>query len=128
MDVRLKRVYDEASPDDGVRVLVDRLWPRGVSKERAALDLWDRALAPSAELRRSWHADPAAHDPERFAAFAADYRDELARDPASAALDRLAQLARDRPRVTLLYGAKDTRQNHAVVLRDALLERLGAAG
>lgn len=124
MDVRIKRVYEPAEPDDGFRVLVDRLWPRGVSKERAELDLWDKEVAPSPALRRAWHAAPDAHDPERFAAFAADYRHELARGAAAEALERLAGLASEHSPLTLLYGARDPEANHAVVLRDALLARL----
>ncbi len=125
MDVRIKRVYESAEAGDGFRVLVDRLWPRGVSKERAALDLWDKDVAPSPELRKAWHAEPDAHDPEHFAAFADDYRAELAQGAAAEALDRLAGLAREHSPLTLLYGARDPEANHAVVLRDALLERLG---
>lgn len=126
--VRIKRAYEPAEPGDGCRVLVDRLWPRGVSKERAALDRWEKEVAPSNELRREWHADPRAHEPDRFAAFAERYRSELAEPPAAEALDRLVGLARAHERLTLLYGARDERANHAVVLRDALRQRLDAAG
>lgn len=122
--ITLKRVYDPADPEDGVRILVDRLWPRGVSKERAALDRWAKDAAPSAELRQRWHADPDAHLPDHFAAFAADYRAELAQGQAETELARLAELARTHPKLSLLYGARDPRVNHAVVLRDALLARL----
>ncbi len=125
MDVRIKRVYDPAEKSDGTRVLIDRLWPRGLSKERAALDLWEKAAAPSPELRKAWHSDPEGHRPDRFAAFAEAYRAELATGEASSAVDRLSALARDGRRLTLLYGAKDERVNHAVVLRDAVLDRLG---
>ncbi|WP_449283761.1 DUF488 domain-containing protein [Leucobacter sp.] len=127
MDVRIKRVYEPAEPGDGFRVLVDRLWPRGVSKERAELDLWDKDVAPSPELRKAWHAEPDGHDPEHFAAFAADYRRELAQGDTAEALGRLAGLAREHSPLTLLYGARDHEANHAVVLREALLERLGKA-
>jgi len=123
MDVRLKRVYEPADAGDGVRVLVDRLWPRGLSKQEAQLDEWVKECAPSSLLRRSWHADPRAHEPDRFRAFAASYREELERGEASAALDALVRLARTAERVTLVYGAKDERINHAVVLREALIER-----
>lgn len=123
MDVRIKRVYDPAAPGDGCRVLVDRLWPRGVSKERAALDLWEQDAAPSPELRREWHDDPEGRDPDHFAAFAGHYRAELAEPPAAEALDRLVALAREHDVLTLLYGAKDERRNHAIVLREALLRR-----
>ncbi|MGJ0203930.1 DUF488 domain-containing protein [Leucobacter sp. gxy201] len=124
MDIRIKRVYENAEPGDGYRVMVDRLWPRGIAKEAAHLDLWDKDVAPSPELRRAWHSDVDGHSPEHFAAFAADYRSELADGPGLAALDSLAELARAHSPLTLVYGAKDERVNHAVVLRDALIERL----
>ena len=110
MAVQLKRVYDDAENADGFRVLVDRLWPRGVTKERAAVDLWLKDVAPSAELRTEWH-----HNPGRFDEFAARYRGELAENPATA---ELRDLIAEHPAVTLLYGAKDAEANHAVVLRD----------
>lgn len=124
MDVRIKRVYEPADEADGTRALVDRLWPRGLAKAEAHLDLWAKAAAPSAELRREWHADPQAHSPERFAAFAEDYRAELASGDASRAVDELVELARGPKRLTLLYGARDERMNHALVLREVVLERL----
>lgn len=123
MDVKIKRVYDPPTETDGYRVLVDRLWPRGLSKEHAAVDLWDKEVAPSPDLRREWHTDPHAHSPERFAAFAHDYRSELATGPASAALDALVTLAQEHQPLTLVYGAKDEQSNHAVVLLEALRER-----
>lgn len=128
MDLRIKRVYEPAEPADGFRVLVDRLWPRGVSKADARLDRWDRDAAPSPDLRRSWHADPAGHEPDHFAAFAEAYRAELAEGAASDALDELADLAREHDALTLLYGAKDPEINHAVVLREALRERIARRG
>lgn len=124
MEVRTKRVYEPADPDDGTRVLVDRLWPRGVSKEAARLDLWAKDAAPSPELRTAWHADPQGHDPAHFAAFAEEYRAELREEPARAAVQRLAQLARDSSRLTLLYGARNETSNHALVLREAVLQQL----
>ncbi len=105
--VRLKRVYEAPAEEDGMRVLVDRLWPRGVSKEAAAVAWWARELAPSNELRR-WFG----HDPARFEAFAARYRDELR---GSAALAELRRLAAERT-VTLVYAARDERHNNARVL------------
>jgi uncharacterized protein YeaO (DUF488 family) len=113
--VLLKRVYEPAEPGDGRRVLVDRLWPRGLSKTAAAVDEWLRDVAPSPELRR-WFG----HDPDRFAGFAERYRAELARNPA---LDDLLDEVRVEP-VTLLYAAKDERVNHARVLAEVLEERL----
>jgi uncharacterized protein YeaO (DUF488 family) len=111
-DIRLKRAYERPSSDDGIRVLVDRLWPRGMRKEDAAIDHWLKELAPSTELRR-WFA----HDPERWEEFRRRYRDEL-----SAHAERLEELratARER-RLTLVYSARDERHNDAVVLRDVL--------
>jgi uncharacterized protein YeaO (DUF488 family) len=107
----VKRVYDPPTRDDGFRVLVDRLWPRGLTKEDAALDLWAKDLAPSPELRRDFN-----HRPERFAEFTHHYRGELVRNPAVAAFR--AELKR--PKVTLLYGAHDREHNHALVLADFL--------
>ena len=124
MDVRIKRVYEPASSADGVRVLVDRLWPRGVSKAAASLDVWEKDAAPSAMLRAEWHADPDGHDPAHFAAFANSYRIELSEGAGAEALERLAAIARDSDRLTLLYGARDEQVNHAVVLREALLAQL----
>lgn len=124
MDVQIKRVYEPADADDGARVLVDRLWPRGLSKAEATFDLWLKEAAPSPELRKSWHADEAGHEPERFEAFAEAYRGELAAGPGADAVTQLVAIAREAGRLTLLYGARDTQINHAVVLRDAVLEAI----
>lgn len=124
MEVRTKRVYAPADPGDGTRVLVDRLWPRGVSKQAARLDLWAKDAAPSAELRTAWHADPQGRDPEHFAAFAEEYRAQLSEGSGLAAVRRLAELARESGTLTLLYGARDEHVNHAVVLREAVLRQL----
>lgn len=111
--VRLKRVYDPPSPEDGVRVLVDRLWPRGLKRDTAKIDVWLKDSAPSAELRR-WFG----HDPRRWAKFQERYRAELvANSPAVAALRDLIE--RGRP-LTLLFAAKDAARNNAVVLRDVV--------
>jgi len=115
-DVRIKRVYDEAEAGDGYRVLIDRLWPRGISKDNARLDEWARDLAPSNELRK-WFG----HEPERFAEFRRRYREELDANPATEAL---LDAAGDAP-VLLLYDAKDTEHNQAVVLADWLRDRRG---
>ncbi|HEV2404985.1 MAG TPA: DUF488 domain-containing protein [Ktedonobacterales bacterium] len=112
--VRIKRAYEEPAPEDGVRVLVDRLWPRGLAKERARIDLWLKDVAPSAELRR-WYG----HDPERFAEFQSRYTAELAREPARTALETLRDLARRGP-VTLVFAAKDRARSNAAVLQDLL--------
>lgn len=124
MDIVVKRIHEPPSPEDGIRILVDRLWPRGVAKATADLDEWAKDLAPSAELRKSWHADPAQHAPEHFAAFAATYLEELSNDPAASAIRALLGRAGGSSTLTLLTATKDTEQNHALVLRDALLQRL----
>ncbi len=116
---RIKRVYDAASPDDGYRVLVDRLWPRGITRERAALDAWLKDAAPSPALRTEWH-----HDPGRFDEFAERYRSELDASPAVA---ELVGLARTLGTVTLLFAARDPEVNHAAVLR-AYLDDVLARG
>lgn len=110
MSVRVKRVYEPESPDDGRRVLVDRLWPRGVSKERADLFEWDKALAPSTELR-SWYG----HDPEKYAEFVTRYREELEHPEAAAAFDALKKLVAQGP-VTLLTASKAVEISDAHVL------------
>jgi uncharacterized protein YeaO (DUF488 family) len=112
MDVRIKRAYEPAEAADGVRVLIDRIWPRGVTREEAHLDEWARELAPSAELRR-WFA----HDPVRFDEFRRRYTAEL-----EAHEDKLREL-RERARsrtLTLVYGARDPDHNDAVVLAEIL--------
>jgi uncharacterized protein YeaO (DUF488 family) len=117
-EVLIKRIYEPAEAADGVRVLVDRLWPRGVSRERAALDGWWRELSPSHELRR-W----SGHDRGRFPEFRRRYEAEIAgrRDELGRALAAIS----GRERVTLLFAAADTVRNNAVVLRDVLLRELG---
>lgn len=112
VDIAIKRVYDAPDPDDGYRVLIDRLWPRGVSRERADLDDWARDLAPSDELRR-WFA----HDPKRFGEFSARYRAELEQHKDS--LHELRRRSRS-GRVTILYGARDQEHNDAVVVAEVL--------
>jgi len=109
--IAIKRVYDPPAADDGYRVLVDRLWPRGMTKETAALDLWAKDLAPSPDLRKEFN-----HQPERFAQFTHHYLGELSRNPAVAAF----RVELKRPKVTLLYGAHDRANNHALVLADFL--------
>ncbi|MGH6977597.1 MAG: DUF488 domain-containing protein [Stellaceae bacterium] len=113
--VQLKRAYDPPSSRDGMRVLVDRLWPRGVRKAKARIDLWLRDVAPSATLRQ-WFG----HDPARWSEFRRRYRAELKRQPE--ALARLRMLARQ-GRITLVFGARDARRNQAVVLKELLAGR-----
>ncbi len=112
MDVRLKRAYEPALVADGYRVLIDRLWPRGVSREQARLDEWARGLAPSTALRR-WFA----HDPARFPQFRRRYAKELAAQETK--LRELRRRARSGT-LTLVYGARDTEHNDAVVLAEVL--------
>ncbi len=107
--VAIKRAYDPPSSQDGTRILVDRLWPRGISKKKAALDGWMKDVAPSPALRK-WFD----HQPERFKDFARRYRAELKGNPA---LDELHSL---KGKVTLIYGARDPRINHAIVLAKVL--------
>ncbi|WP_241649222.1 DUF488 domain-containing protein [Paenirhodobacter populi] len=113
MIIHLKRAYEPALPGDGVRVLVDRLWPRGISKEVAQLDDWMKDVAPSTDLRK-WFG----HDPAKWPEFQHRYREELASRGAD--LDRLRDLAR-KGTLTLIYAAHDEAHNDAVVLRDVLL-------
>lgn len=113
-----RRVYEPPAPDDGYRVLVDRLWPRGLTKERAALDEWAKDAAPSPDLRTAWHRAATGE----WDGFADRYRAELDDNPA---VDRLLALGRDHDRVTLLYAAHDPERNHAAVLRDHLTEHGG---
>jgi uncharacterized protein YeaO (DUF488 family) len=112
--MRIKRVYDAPSSDDGVRVLVDRLWPRGLKREVSKIDLWLKEVAPSDGLRR-WFA----HDPTRWAEFQKRYHAELAKNAEPIAV--LRDLIKGRKPLTLLYAAKDTEHNNAIVLREFLL-------
>jgi uncharacterized protein YeaO (DUF488 family) len=112
IDVRAKRVYDAADPGDGHRVLIDHVWPRGVSRERAHLDEWARELAPSDGLR-TWFD----HVPERFAVFRARYRDELMAHREQ--VQELRRRAQDGP-LTIVYAARDTEHNNAVVLAELI--------
>lgn len=108
--IRVKRVYDPPAPEDGARILVDRLWPRGLTKEAARLDDWAKALAPSDALRRWYHADPEAWDE-----FRTRYRAELATVEAAAALAALRRRAREGT-VTLLFASKNLARNNADAL------------
>lgn len=115
LDIRLKRAYEPPSKTDGARVLIDRLWPRGVTKQEAAIDQWLRDIAPSTELRR-WFG----HDPARWHEFQRRYTAELKHH--AELLDELLRLAHEGP-LTLVYGARDEEHNDAVVLKGLLLER-----
>ncbi len=107
--MRILRVYEEPKPDE-YRILVDRLWPRGIKKDR--VDVWLKEAGPSTEVRNAFN-----HQPEHFATFVKDYRAELAKNPA---VDRIRQLAAGHGKVVLLYSAKDHQQNQAAVLLDFL--------
>ena len=115
MSVAIKRVYDPVSRGDGARVLVDRLWPRGLTKERAALDEWLRDLAPSNELRQWFHARP-----DHWEAFRKKYLKELTQPEAEEALRQLDHLAPKRKRLTLLFASKNDTHNNALVLKELL--------
>jgi uncharacterized protein YeaO (DUF488 family) len=112
--VRIKRVYEQAAEDDGLRVLVDRLWPRGLAKDKARVDEWLKDVAPSNALRKRFHGNP-----ELWREFIAAYGRELTREPATAALAYLQALVRKQP-LTLLYAARDEIHNNAVALREFL--------
>lgn len=116
--VRIKRIYTEASSQDGLRILVDRVWPRGCTKKQAQLDAWRKDLAPSSGLR-TWFG----HDPMKWAEFCIRYREELQQPEPHRAIEELAKLSSNQT-VTLLFGAADIAHNQAVVLKD-LIERAG---
>jgi uncharacterized protein YeaO (DUF488 family) len=113
--IALKRIYEKPARSDGTRALVDRLWPRGLSKAGAALDVWLRELAPSDALRQWFHARP-----EAWLAFRKRYLKELARPESAEALGELYRLANRRKKLTLLFASKNERHNNAVVLKDLL--------
>ncbi len=113
--IRLKRVYEPPSPDDGTRILVERLWPRGVNKQKAAVDHWAKEVAPSPELRK-WYG----HDPEKWDEFRKRYEAEL--DVNGAALDDLKRRVTEGP-VTFVYAARDEEHNSALVLKESLERR-----
>jgi uncharacterized protein YeaO (DUF488 family) len=115
MAITTKRVYDPPSRADGARVLVDRLWPRGVSKDAAKLRAWLKDLAPSDELRKWYHARPS-----QWLAFRKRYLEELRTPEAGAALEQLYELAEDNDRVTLLFASRNLDQNNATVLKELL--------
>ena len=115
MAIAVKRVYEAPSRSDGVRVLVDRLWPRGLTKKEAAIDSWLRDLAPSNELRQWYHANP-----EAWSAFRRRYFKELAGPKATAAVEKLHRLAEAKRNLTLLYASRNEERNNATVLKELL--------
>jgi uncharacterized protein YeaO (DUF488 family) len=116
--IKVKRIYDPARKSDGYRILVDRLWPRGLSKDRATVNAWLRDIAPSNELRK-WFS----HDPAKWSEFQTKYRRELMRQ--SDALKQVRRLEKQHRVVTLLYAAKDERHNNAVALKKILQSKRG---
>jgi uncharacterized protein YeaO (DUF488 family) len=115
MTVAIKRVYAEPSPQDGARVLVDRLWPRGLKKSDVALDAWLKDLAPSNELRKWFHAHP-----QQWSKFHEKYLKELTTEAAATALQQLYDLKKERRRLTLLFASKNEERNNALVLKQLL--------
>lgn len=112
--IALKRVYEKPEASDGIRVLVDRLWPRGISKEHAQVGVWLKEIAPSNELR-TWFA----HDPAKFSQFRQQYKEELATGKGREALAQLCDIVR-KEHVTLVFAAQDVEHNNAIVLRDLI--------
>jgi uncharacterized protein YeaO (DUF488 family) len=115
MTIALKRVYDAPSAADGLRVLVDRLWPRGLSKERAAVDEWLRDIAPSDDLRHWYHARPS-----EWTSFRSKYLKELSQPQARSALEKIYQVAHKKKRLTLLFASRNEEHNNATVLKELL--------
>jgi len=116
VSVALKRAYEEPAASDGTRVLVERLWPRGLSKERAHIDLWLKDVAPSTELRQWFH-----HDPQKFSEFRHRYEAELKSEAAQEALAKLREIAKQ-GQLTLVFAAHDAEYSNARVLQDLLLQ------
>jgi uncharacterized protein YeaO (DUF488 family) len=114
--IKTKRVYDLPAEEDGFRILVDRLWPRGMSKQKAKLDLWLKEIAPSDELR-SWFS----HEPEKWEEFQVRYRKELTEK--QTLLNQVRQIEKEKGTVTLVYSARDTERNNAAVLKAALISK-----
>lgn len=111
--ITIKRIYESYTKVDGYRVLVDRLWPRGISKEKAHLDLWLKEIAPSTELRK-WFG----HDPKKWSEFVKKYKREL--QDKRELISQLKDLERQRKKITLLYGSKDTSHNEAIILQEVI--------
>ncbi|HLS08641.1 DUF488 domain-containing protein [Lentibacillus sp.] len=119
MPVNLKRIYDQAEQTDGVRILVDRVWPRGVSKDKAQLDHWLKEIGPSNELRK-WFG----HDPDKYDEFKRNYKEELAEGKQQEELQKLKDLTKEHDKLTLLFSAKDEEHNQARVLKEILDRQL----
>lgn len=112
MNIRIKRIYENPEPEDGYRMLVDRLWSRGLTKEEACIDEWNKTIAPSTELRKWFH-----HQPQLFAEFASQYKAELKNQTAE--LERIRTIAKQQT-LTLLYAAKNPEMSHTRVLKEVL--------
>lgn len=117
-DLKIKRVYLSPEEDDGYRILIDKLWPRGLSKEKAEIDEWNKAITPSTELRK-WFG----HKDENYAEFADQYRAELDANPESLPFASHVKALLESQNVTLLYGAKSETYNHAIIFRDWLANK-----
>jgi uncharacterized protein YeaO (DUF488 family) len=117
--LNMKRAYDAVSEDDGFRILVDRLWPRGVSKERALIDLWAKEVTPSTEIREEFH-----HDPDFFPTFKKEYLAELNNNPAVPPFIQTVYEHLEEENVTFVYAAKDPVYNHVVILKEYVESRL----
>ncbi|TAH61703.1 MAG: DUF488 family protein [Fermentimonas caenicola] len=117
MMIQVKRIYDSVTEDDGYRVLIDRLWPRGFSKEDAKVDLWMKEIAPSTELRKWFH-----HDPDKWMEFQQRYKDELVNK--KELIDQLLKLEKEKKVITLLFSAKDREKNQAMVLIEVLCDKV----
>jgi uncharacterized protein YeaO (DUF488 family) len=115
--IQVKRIYDSVTEDDGYRVLIDRLWPRGFSKEDAKVDLWMKEIAPSTELRKWFH-----HDPDKWMEFQKRYKDELVNK--KELIDQLLKLEKEKKVITLLFSAKDREKNQAMVLIEVLRDKV----
>lgn len=114
--LKTKRVYEEASPEDGYRILTERLWPRGVSKERAKLDRWMKSISPSHDLRKWFN-----HDPDKWGEFKERYRRELF---GSKAVNEMLEIIRENDTVTMVYASKDEEHNSTVLLKEFLEDLL----
>lgn len=117
--IQLKRAYDPVTESDGYRILVDRIWPRGVSKEHLKIDEWNKEITPTTEIRKAFH-----HDPEKFTWFKAKYEAELAQNNAVPDFVQNIKQQLTKGNVTFVYAAKDPVYNHVVILRDYVLNRL----
>ncbi|WP_156290177.1 DUF488 domain-containing protein [Oceanobacillus salinisoli] len=120
MSINIKRIYEPAEDKDGIRILVDRIWPRGISKNKAKLDYWLKGIAPSTALRKEFN-----HDPKHFPMFKQKYWEELQEGEQQEQLAKLKEIINEHPDITLLYAAKNEIYNQAVVLKELIESELG---